>query len=338
MGSPDRYSRQERFAPLGPSGQTRLGQSRVAIVGCGALGSYHAAAAARAGIGYLRLIDRDYVEWNNLQRQWLYEESDAIEATPKAIAAQRALARINSSIAVEAEVADLTPGNASDLLSEVDLILDGCDNFETRYLINDFAILRGIPWIYGAAVSSYGLSMPVLPGETACLRCVYPSPPTGTQDTCETAGVLATVTTAIGALQVSMAMQILSGNAAAVPRRITTLDLWTGAIRQTRQPGPQPDCPACGLRQLEWLDGQRRAPVSLCGRNAVQIHERSRPLDLAELGRRLSPLGQVRSNEFALRFFQPPFEITVFPDGRAIIKGTTDVAVARGWYAKYIGA
>lgn len=338
MASPDRYSRQERFAPLGPEGQSRLGRSRVAIAGCGALGSYHAAALARAGVGYLRLIDRDYVEWNNLQRQWLYEEADAAEATPKAIAAQRSLARINSSITVEAEVADLTPRNAADLLEGVDLILDGGDNFEIRYLVNDFAVLHGIPWVYGAAVSSYGLSMPILPGQTACLRCVYPSPPTGTQDTCETAGVLATVTTAIGALQVTAALQILSGNANEVPRKITTIDLWTGAIRQTRQPGPQPDCPACALRQFDWLDGKHRAPVSLCGRNAVQIHERSRPLDLAELSRKLLPFGQVRSNEFALRFFQPPFEITVFPDGRAIIKGTTDIAVARGWYAKYIGA
>lgn len=338
MSSPDRYSRQERFAPFGPAGQRRLAEARVAIVGCGALGSYHAAALARAGAGYLRLIDRDYVEWNNLQRQWLYEEADAAEATPKAIAAQRALSRINSAISVEAEVADLTPRNADDLLSGADLILDGCDNFETRYLINDFAIFHGIPWIYGAAVSSYGLTMPVLPGETACLRCVYPSPPSGTQDTCETAGVLAPITTAVAALQVGMAMQVLSGNAASVPRKITTLDVWTGAIRQARQPGPRKDCPACGLRQFEWLEGKHRAPVSLCGRNAVQIHERTRPLDLEELGRRLKPLGQVRSNEFALRFFQPPFEVTVFPDGRAIIKGTTDIAVARGWYAKHIGA
>jgi len=338
MDAPGRYSRQERFAPLGVEGQARLGQSRVAIVGCGALGSYHAAALARAGVGYLRLIDRDYVEWNNLQRQWLYDEADAAEATPKAIAARNALGRINSSITVEAEVSDLTPRNAEDLLSGVDLILDGCDNFETRYLINDFAVSRGVPWIYGAAVSSYGLSMPVLPGETACLRCVYPAPPAGAQETCETAGVLAAITTTVGALQVTMAMQVLSGNAEAVPRRISTLDLWTGAIRQVKQPAPQPDCPACGRREFEWLDGRHRAPVSLCGRNAVQIHERSRPLDLAGLAARLSPLGQVRSNEFALRFFQPPFEITVFPDGRAIIKGTTDIAVARGWYAKYIGA
>ena len=338
MPAPDRYSRQERFAPIGKAGQERLSQSRVAIVGCGALGSYHAAALARAGIGHLRLIDRDYVEWNNLQRQWLYEESDAAEATPKAIAAQRALARINSSITVEAEVADLTPRNAADLLSSAGLILDGCDNFETRYLINDFAIQNAVPWIYGAAVSSYGLAMPILPGETACLRCVYPAPPSGPQESCETAGVLATITTAVAALQVSMALQILSGNAAAVPRRITTLDLWSGDLRQTKQPGPQPDCPACAHRQFEWLDGRHRAPVSLCGRNAVQIHERNRPLDLPQLAASLSRFGPVRHNEFALRFFQPPLEITVFPDGRAIIKGTQDIALARSWYARYIGA
>ncbi|MCC7237289.1 MAG: ThiF family adenylyltransferase [Bryobacterales bacterium] len=338
MPPPDRYSRQERFPPIGPEGQRRIGASRAAIVGCGALGSYHAAALARAGVGYLRLIDRDYVEWNNLQRQWLYEEADAADATPKAVAARRALERVNSSITVEAEVSDLTPRNAFELLDEVDLILDGCDNFETRYLINDYAVQQRRPWIYGAAVSSYGLVMPVLPGETACLRCVYPSPPAGAQDTCETAGVLASITTTVAALQVSMALQWLSGHPEAIPRRITTLDLWSGDIRQTKQPGPQPECPACGLGQFEWLEGRHRAPVSLCGRNAVQIHERNRPLDLAELARRLSEVGEVRWNEFALRLFQPPFEVTVFPDGRAIVKGTTDVAAARSWYAKYIGA
>lgn len=334
----DRYSRQERFAPLGPAGQARLGAARVAIVGCGALGTYHAAALARAGLGFLRIIDRDYVELNNLQRQWLYEESDASENLPKAIAAARHLARINSSITVEPIVADLTPRNAAELLAGVDLLLDGTDNFETRYLVNDFAVREKIPWIYGAAVGSYGLVMPVLPDETACLACVYPEPPSGAQPTCETAGVLSTITTLIGALQVTAAIQILSGHVDQVPRRLTTVDVWTGAIRQIAQPARDPECRVCGKRNFQYLDGDRRAPISLCGRNAVQIHERMRPVDLAELSRQLSPLGQVRANEFALRFFVEPYEMTVFPDGRAIIKGTQDPGVARSLYARYVGA
>ena len=334
---PDRYSRQERFAPFGVEGQRKLRSARAAIAGCGALGSFHAAALARAGIGGLRLIDRDYIEWNNLQRQWLYEEQDAAEALPKAVAAARRLARINADVAVEAETADLTAANADDLLSGVDVILDGTDNFETRYLINDWCVDRGVPWIYGAAVGSYGIVMPVLPAETACLACLYPEPPSGAQPTCETAGVLNSITAAVAALQVAAAMQILSGHADCVPRRITTIDVWTGEIRQRRQPGPQPDCRACAARRFPYLDSGRRAPISLCGRNAVQIHERSRPLDLAALGERLAALGEVRSNEFALRFFIAPYEMTVFPDGRAIIKGTQDAGVARSLYARYIG-
>jgi adenylyltransferase/sulfurtransferase len=334
----NRYSRQTRFAPLGESGQARLACARAAIVGCGALGSFHAASLARAGVGFLRLIDRDYVEWNNLQRQWLYEESDARDALPKAIAAARAIARINSSITVEPAVADLTPPNIDELFEGVGLILDGTDNFETRYVINDFAVRAHVPWVYGAAVSSYGLVMPVLPGETACLRCIYPDPPSGAQPTCETAGVLNSITTLIGALQSTIALQILSGNAAAVPRKITSVDVWTGRIHQTKQPGPQSDCPACSRGEFPWLEGSRRAPISLCGRNAVQIHERSRPIDLSALAAELTPLGQVRANEFALRFFTPPYEITIFPDGRAIVKGTTDTALARSLYSRYIGA
>jgi adenylyltransferase/sulfurtransferase len=334
----DRYSRQERFLPLGVEGQRHLGEARVAIVGCGALGTYHASALARAGVGFLRIIDRDYVEWNNLQRQWLFEESDAAEALPKAIAASRAIARINSTIEVEPQVADLTSRSADDLLDDADLILDGTDNFETRYLINDYAVKNRVPWIYGAAVGSYGLAMPVLPGETACLRCVYPEPPSGTQPTCETAGVLNTITTLIGAVQVSLALQVLSGKLDQMPRKLTTADLWTGAIRTIDQPARSADCPCCVQRQFPWLEGRHRAPISLCGRNAVQIHERQRPVDLADLAARLRAFGTVRSNEFALRFFLDPYEITVFPDGRAIIKGTTEPGVARSLYAQYIGA
>lgn len=333
-----RYSRQERFVPLGPEGQRRIEQSRVVIAGCGALGTYHAAALARAGVGHIRIVDRDYVELNNLQRQWLYEESDAAETLPKAIAAARHLQRINSTIAVEPVVADLAPRNAAELFEGADLLLDGTDNFETRYLINDYAVRESIPWIYGGAVGSYGIAMPVLPGETACLACVYPEPPSGAQPTCETAGVLAGITTLIGALQSTMALQILAGLRAGVPRQITTADVWTGALRAVRQPPPDPDCPVCARREFAHLDGRHRAPISLCGRNAVQIHERQRPVDLAALARSLSTLGPVRANEFALRFFVETYEMTVFPDGRAIIKGTQDTGVARSLYARYIGA
>ncbi len=331
----ERYSRQILFSPIGEAGQERLLAARVAIVGCGALGSFHAAALARAGVGILRLIDRDYVEPSNLQRQWLYDEADAAEALPKAAAAARAISRFNSAITVQPLVADLTPDTADDLLADVDLILDGTDNFETRYLINDFALSNNIPWIYGAAVGSYGLTMPIIPGQTCCLQCVYPAAPSGAQPTCETDGVLAAITSAIGALQVGMAIKLLTGSAPAA--KITTLDVWNTSLRQIDQPPPDPDCPACGRREFIYLDGERRAPISLCGRNAVQIHERDRPLNLPELAARLERLGTVRQNDFALRFFLPPYELTIFADGRAIIKGTQDVGIARSLYARYLG-
>jgi adenylyltransferase/sulfurtransferase len=333
----DRYSRQILFQGLGEEGQSRLRTARVAIIGCGALGSFQAGALARAGVGYLRIVDRDYVELSNLQRQWLFDEADAAEGLPKAVAAVRHLARINSGISLEPIVADLTSANAVDLLSGVDLLMDGSDNFEVRYLINDFAVKESVPWVYGGAVASYGLSMPVIPNRTACLRCIYPEPPSGAQPTCETAGVLNTITSIVASLQVSQAYRILAGQANAIEPRITTVDAWTGVIRQVSQPPPAPDCPTCGQRQFTHLEGVRKAPISLCGRNAVQIHERERPLDLVELRGRLEPLGEVRSNEFALRFFPEPYVLTVFPDGRAIIQGTQDVGVARSLYAKYVG-
>jgi len=331
----DRYSRQILFHGIGLEGQQRLLAARVAIVGCGALGSFQAGALARAGVGKLVLIDRDYVEWSNLQRQWLYEEADAAEGLPKAVAAARRLASINSSISVEPVVADLTPASIEEVIGRPDLILDGTDNFETRYLLNDYAIRSGIPWVYGAAVASYGLVMPVVPGLTCCLKCLFPEPPQGTQPTCETAGVLNAVTAAVASLQVAAGMRILTGQEP--PRRITSIDVWTGVIRQLDQPPPAPSCPACGLRDFRHLRGEGRPPISLCGRNAVQIHERRRPVNLSELRRALEPLGEVRANEFALRFFVEGYEITVFPDGRAIIKGTQDVALARSLYARYVG-
>jgi molybdopterin-synthase adenylyltransferase len=337
-GERERFSRQIRYQPLGETGQERLFRSHVVIAGCGALGTFQAGALARAGVGELTLIDRDYVELSNLQRQWLFEESDVEQALPKAIAAANRLAGINSGCRVHPVVADLTPGNAEDLLGGAQLILDGTDNFETRYLLNDFAVSKGIPWIYGAAVGSYGLTMPVVPGKTSCLSCVYPKPPAGAQPTCETAGVLGPVTAVIAALQVADALKILSGHVNELKARITTVDVWDGAVRQVRQPERDPVCPACGTREFPHLAGSSRAPISLCGRNAVQIHERGRPLNLAKLKFELSGLGEIRANDFALRFFVAPYEMTIFPDGRAIIKGTTDVGVARGLYSKYVGS
>jgi molybdopterin/thiamine biosynthesis adenylyltransferase len=336
-GERDRYSRQILFAEIGERGQERLLASHAVIVGCGALGSMQALALARAGVGRLTIIDRDYVDESNLQRQFLFEESDAAEAIPKAVAAARRLQRINSAIHVRSVVADLNPTNAEELLADAGVILDGTDNFETRYLINDVAVSRGVPWIYGAAVGSYGIEMPVIPGRTACLRCVYPDPPAGAQPTCDTAGVLNAITAVIAALQVADAMKILSGRCESVIPRITRMDIWEGAIRQTDQPDRDPDCPACARRDFVHLNGGMRAPISLCGRNAVQIHVAARPLDLNELKKRLATLGEVRANEFALRFAQPPLEMTIFSDGRAIIKGTTDPGVARSFYARYVG-
>lgn len=333
----DRYSRQILFPGIGQSGQETLLRARAAIVGCGALGTFQAAALARAGCGFLTIIDRDYVEPSNLQRQWLFEESDAAEALPKAVAAERHLARINSCVRVCGIVADLTAANVAELLGDAQVILDATDNFDTRYLINDFAVSRGIPWIYGAAVASYGLAMPIVPGRTACFRCVYPNPPEGVQPTCETAGVLNVIASLVASYQVADALKILCGGSESVQPRITTADIWEGKTRQIETPPRDPECPTCGLRQFPYLEESRRAPARLCGRNAVQIHERPQNLDLEELKQRLQPLGEVRANEFALRFSVAPFEMTVFPDGRAIIKGTSDPALARSLYARYIG-
>lgn len=341
MNTESRYSRQIRFSPVGDEGQRRIRAANVAIVGCGALGSVQAEMMTRAGVGMLRLIDRDFVEWSNLQRQFLFDENDAAEAMPKAVAAARRLARVNSEVVLEPMVADLTASNAAELFDGIHLILDGADNFETRYLINDVAVRAGIPWIYGAAVGSYGLKVAIVPGRTACLRCIYPEYPRSPQPNCETEGVLAPVTAAIAALQVADALKILvcgDSMKASTEARITTVDVWSGEIRQVAPPPRDPECPCCARREFTYLDGSRRAPISLCGRNAVQIHERSRPVDLGELARRLGAIAPVRANEFALRANLAPYELMVFADGRAIVRGTTDVGLARSLYARYVGA
>jgi adenylyltransferase/sulfurtransferase len=333
----DRYSRQIRFAGIGAEGQQRLAEASVAIVGCGALGAFQAGALARAGVGRLVLIDRDYVEWSNLQRQWLYDEDDAREALPKAIAAARHIGRLNSEITVEPHTADLDPANIEELLGGVSLVLDGTDNFETRYLINDWCVTSAVPWVYGGAVGGYGLSMPILPGRTACFECVYPEPPSGAQPTCETAGVLNAVTSLVASWQTAAALKILTGHADELIAKITVFDAWAGTTRQMNMPERDPDCPACARCSCRHLSGAGRPPISLCGRNAVQIHDRRRPIDLSALAQTLAPLGEVRANDFALRFVSSGFELTVFPDGRAIVKGTTDPALARSLYSRYIG-
>lgn len=330
----ERYSRQVLFPPIGERGQERLLAAHAVIAGCGALGSFHAGALARAGVGKLTIIDRDFVEPSNLHRQFLFEEEDAETAMPKAAAATRRIARINSTIEVHPAIADLTPSNVENLLGSADIILDGTDNFETRYLINDFAVSRGIPWIYGAAVAAYGLTMPVIPGHTACLRCVYPAPPSGAQPTCETAGVLSAIVSAVASFQVADALRILATGE--VHARITTIDVWGGVVRQVESPERDPDCPCCARREFPYLAERTRQAVTFCGRNAVQV-EGAGSIDLAALAQRLEPLGPVRANEFALRAQFSGYDVTVFADGRAIIKGASDTGIARSLYARYIG-
>jgi adenylyltransferase/sulfurtransferase len=334
----ERYSRQILFSPLGEEGQERLLAARAVIVGCGALGSFQAGALARAGVGEIVLLDRDYVEPSNLQRQWLYDEADAAQALPKAVAAARKLAALNSTVRVHPIVTDLTAQNAEDLLLPAGVILDGTDNFDTRYLVNDVAVKHGVSWIYGAAVASYGATMPVLPGESACLACLWPRAPEGPQPTCDTAGVLNVVTSLVASLQVMDALKILAGQRDQVEPRLVSVDVWKNTWRAISTRERDPACPVCARREFRRLAGEERSPISLCGRNSVQIHARRHPLDLQALSETLRPLGPVRANEFALRFFCAPYEMTIFPDGRAIIKGTTDVGVARSLYARYIGA
>jgi molybdopterin/thiamine biosynthesis adenylyltransferase len=336
-GERERYSRQILFPAIGEAGQQRIARATICIVGCGALGSFQAEALARAGVGCLRLIDRDYVDYTNLQRQWLYDESDARDESPKAIAAARRLHQINRHCQAEPFVTDFTPSNAEELVAASDLILDGTDNFETRYLINDLSVKQNVPWIYGAAIGSYGVMLPVLPSAGPCFACVYPEPPSGAQPTCEVDGVLASTTATVAALQVAAALRLLVGwpDFAAY---IHTIDVWSGVSKQIRAGLRDPQCQVCGAREFRYLEGRKRTPVSLCGRNAVQLHDTNRPLDLQDLAIKLRPLGDVRVNEFALRLLLPKFQLTFFPDGRAIVKGTTDVGMARSVYARLIGA
>jgi len=340
----ERYSRQVLFAGIGEAGQELLRHAHVAIVGVGATGAATAGLLARAGVGHLTLIDRDFVEPSNLQRQMLFDEEDARTALPKAEAARRHLARINSGVAVTAHIADLVPQNAADLLSGADILLDCTDNFETRYLINDLCVRDRRPWIYTAAVGAYAATMNILPrgittGEpTACLACIFPSAPSGNLETCDTAGILSTAVNLAASLQVTEALKFLTQQAQLMRRSLLSFDLWTGDRSEISTSRPRADCEVCGDRIFRALSGDQRPHITLCGRNSVQIHEHHRPLDLLALRQRLAPLGDVRANGLLLRFDYPPYTLTVFPDGRALIQGTTDVGLARALYARFLGS
>jgi molybdopterin-synthase adenylyltransferase len=333
----DRYSRQVLFTGIGPSGQERLGASRVAVVGCGATGTCTSSLLARAGVGELIILDRDYVEPSNLQRQTLFDEADAAESLPKAVAAARKIALFNSDVKVRAEVTDVTPANIRSLLREVDLILDATDNFETRYLINDFAVEQGKPWIYAAAVASYAVTMNVIPGKTACLSCIFPAPPEGTTETCDTAGILNSAVNLLGSIQATEAIKFLVGAQDKLRHTLLSFDLWSNDRAEVAADKPNPGCQTCARREFPHLAGERRPQITLCGRNSVQIHERSRPVNFGIMSQRLQPHGRVKHNDFVLKFWRDPYEITLFPDGRAIIKGTDDTAVARSLYARFVG-
>ncbi|WP_337173778.1 ThiF family adenylyltransferase [Paludisphaera sp.] len=339
----DRYSRQVRFPALGEDGQRALMNSRVTLCGCGALGTVLANHLARAGVGFIRVIDRDFIETHNLQRQILFDEQDVADNLPKAEAAARKLRKINSAIEIEAVVTDIDHTNALDLMGDADLILDGTDNFETRYLINDAAVKLGKPWIFGGVIGAEGQSMTIIPGETPCLRCVIETaPPPGMTPTCETAGVLGPAVAVIASFEAVEAIKVLAGKKEALNRDLIMVDLWDWTFRQLKISGllGKVDCPCCKHRKFEWLEGEAGShTTALCGRNAVQVaSRRPEPLKFPEMAERLRPLGEVRHNAFMLRFAADGYEFTVFPDGRAIIKGTNDIAKAKTLYAQFVGA
>jgi adenylyltransferase/sulfurtransferase len=357
----DRYSRQILFPGIRAIGQQRLATSHVAIVGCGAMGAASASLLARAGVGTLTLIDRDFVEPSNLQRQVLFDEADARETLPKAEAARRHIAQFNSGVTVHPRIADLTPSNIAELIpSDVQIVLDATDNFETRYLINDFAVQRGLPWIYAAAIGAYAATMNILPVSlesqasnlesvppTACLACIFPKPPTGNVETCDTAGILSTAVNLAASIQVTETLKFLTGQAHLMRRTLVSFDLWnpigTGKIDHSEiaTGTPRPECEVCGQRIFTHLAGENRAHITLCGRDSVQIHEHHRPVDFAALRARLESHAEIvdlRSNDLLLRFRRGTHTLTVVADGRAIVQGTTDIAQARSLYARFIGA
>ena len=340
----DRYSRQILFADLGEKGQKKLLDSRVFLCGCGALGTVLAETLTRAGVGFLRVIDRDFVELSNLQRQVLFNEQDVANRTPKSIAAADSLRRINSDVTIESVVGDVDHANIRRFAEDVDLILDGTDNFEIRFLINDLSLETGIPWIYGGCIGSHGQTMAVFPGETACLRCLIDTvPDPGTTETCDTAGILGPTVNVIASMQAVDALKVLSGRRDLVEPALTVIDVWDGTFRKmsVKDLRVRSNCPACVQGERVWLSGTKGSQTTiLCGRNAVQVSPQQKGnLSLEDLAAKLSDAGQTTYNPYLLRFVltNPDYDITVFRDGRAIIKGTDDIGIAKGLYARYVG-
>lgn len=336
----DRYSRQILFNGIGEEGQRRISAARVLIAGCGALGTAHAEALGRAGVGRIRIVDRDYVEPSNLQRQTMFTESDAANRLPKAIAAANHLREINSTIEVEPHIVDLNHANVEQLIENCDVVLDGTDNFATRYLINDACVKHNTTWIYGAAVGSYGVTMTIRPHQTACLRCVFEeAPPAASAPTCDTAGVIMPIINVVAAVQVSETLKLLTGQVDELHASLMQFDVWRNEWRKINPGAPRADCPTCGLAHYETLAPEsREAAAVLCGRDAIQISP-SQPasVNFASLAERLRRAGEVKFNEYLLRFRTGDFELTVFKDARSIIRGTNEIATARSLYAKYIG-
>ena len=359
----ERYSRQVLFPGIGAAGQQRLAEAHVAVIGCGAMGAASSSLLARAGVGTITIIDRDFVEASNLQRQVLFDEDDARQSLPKAEAARRHIARFNSGIRVHSQIADLVPANIAELLAPAHILLDATDNFETRYLINDFAVRESKPWIYAAAISAYAATMNILPAPqtstdnlqpatcdflpTACLACVFPKPPSGNVETCDTAGILSTAVNLAASVQVTEALKYLTGQPHLMRRTLLSFELWNPAAGARLEQAeisaatPRPDCEVCGRRIFTHLAGKNRAHITLCGRDSVQIHEHHRPVDFAAMRARLAAhadIQDLRSNDLLLRFRRGPHTLTLFPDGRAIVQGTTDVMLARSLYARFIGS
>lgn len=335
----DRYSRQILFSGIGEEGQRRLRAARVLIVGCGALGSAHSEALARAGVGHLRIVDRDFVEPSNLQRQTMFTEADAEQRLPKVIAAANHLRQINSEVEIEPHIVDVNHSNIEQLLDDCDVVLDGTDNFAIRYLINDACVKHETNWIYGAAVGSYGVTMTIRPHDTACLRCVFEeAPPAASAPTCDTAGVIMPIINVVSAVQVAEALKLLTGRLEDLHRSLMQFDVWRNEWRKIGTGSPRADCPTCGLARYETLANAFEGAAVLCGRDAIQISP-AQPtrINFSSLAERLRRAGEVKFNEYLLRFKTGKFELTVFQDARSIIRGTDEIAVARSLYAKYIG-
>jgi adenylyltransferase/sulfurtransferase len=336
----ERYSRQILFNGIGAAGQRRLLESRALIIGCGALGSAHAESLARAGVGKLRIADRDFVEASNLQRQTMFTERDAAERLPKAIAAANHIAEINAEIKGEPEIIDVNHSNIEQLIKDCEVVLDGTDNFATRYLINDACVKHRVNWIYGAAVGSYGVTMTIQPHQTACLRCVFAeAPPAGSAPTCDTAGVIMPIISIISAVQVTEALKLLTHQNESLHGSLMQFDVWRNEWRRINPGPPSPECPTCGLETFATLEAASGDFAAvLCGRNAVQISPaQTTHLDFEELAERLRVTGEVKFNDYLLRFRTGDFELTVFQDARSIIRGTSEIKTARSLYAKYIG-